>query len=387
MYRYVTKGLILPNLGIFYQMSKFPLFISSVIFVSCLSLSLLIPLDLVWGQFQDIPTVSTRKHFDVSTGDAIDNNNTFYKIFNFSPQITSCLSEVATYIHGVWVGNNSMENPNEIFDRLKLSLQSNGYNFPLIGYSWDSDTEILPQGWNIAKHIAAENGERLGIFIMAYKQQCPQTEIRIISHSLGARVILEALDYLNKNTIWNNNGFKISSVHLIGAAVDNEEVSTDPNDSNDDNLISLTSSYDPSVKSTHGISIVKQVDKFYNLFNEGDNALEIRISNAYYPFFERDFALGNDGADRSSDLPANYLEYSVKDQIADIDDADADNNCDLHGDEWVPSGFGFGNWEHVCTIKETGDNHFGYIGFRSNETEIIDDGAVNRIVNDWNTHN
>ena len=91
--------------------------------------------------------MSTRKHFNVSTGDAID-NNTFYKVFNFSPQITSCPLEVATYVHGVWVGDNSLENPNEIFDRLKLYLQSNGYNFPLIGNSWDSDTEILPQGWN-----------------------------------------------------------------------------------------------------------------------------------------------------------------------------------------------------------------------------------------------
>lgn len=380
------KGLILPIMWINYQMTKLPLSILSAIFASCLSLFLIlsIPLDLAWSQFQDIPTVSTRNHFSVSTGEAMVNDS-FYNIFNFSPQITSCPPEVATYIHGVWVGDNSLENPNEIFDRLKLSLQSNGYNFPLIGYSWDSDTEISPLGWNTAKHIAAENGGRLGIFIMDYKQQCPQTEIRVIAHSLGSRVVLEALDYLNNNIVWNNNGLKISSVHLIGAAVDNEEVSTDPNDRNDDNLFLGASSYDPSVKSTYGISIGKQVDKFHNLYNEGDNALEVRASNAYYPFFERDFALGNDGADSFSNPPPNYLEYSVKDQITDIGDADADNDCDLQGDEWVPNWFGFGSWQHVCTLKEIGDNHFGYIGFRANETEIIDDGAVNRIVNDWNT--
>ena len=49
----------------------------------------------------------------------------------------------------------------------------------------------------------------------------------MIAHSVGSRIILSALDSLHQNTIWNNitNNFKIESVDLMGAAVDNEEVS------------------------------------------------------------------------------------------------------------------------------------------------------------------
>ena len=46
---------------------------------------MLIPLNLAWSQFQAIPTVSTRKHFNVATGDAIVHNSS-YNIFNFSLQ-------------------------------------------------------------------------------------------------------------------------------------------------------------------------------------------------------------------------------------------------------------------------------------------------------------
>lgn len=223
----------------------------------------------------------------------------------------------------------------------------------------------------------------LGIFLVDYKQQCPQTDMRIIAHSLEARAVLEALDFIDNNSTWNNNGFVISSVHLLGAAVDNEEVSTDPSEGNDDNLFSFTTDYDPSVKSTYGHAIENQVSNFYNLYNENDNALEVRITNAYYPFFEKDFALGNNGIDRFSDPPHNYSEYSVKDEIDNINDADVDGNYDLQGQEFVPSLLGFGSWENVCTIKEVGDNHFGYIGFREDESHRFNDGAVDRIGDDW----
>lgn len=99
---------------------------------------------------------------------------------------------------------------------------------------------------------------------------------------------------------------------MLGAAIDNEEVSRDPDNENDDNLFSLTTDYVPSVKSIYGYLIKNQVSNFYNLFNENDDALEVRIFNEYYPFFEKDFALGNISADGFSDLPHNYSEYSLK---------------------------------------------------------------------------
>lgn len=350
--------------------------------ISTVCLSLFLLSNLAYSQLQDITTISTRDHFDNITGDIISNES-LYVFLNTNDEIMNCPPELVVYVHGVWVGKNSLETPNEIFDRLKLSLQENGYQFPLIGYSWDSDSDISPQGWNTAKHIASQNGESLGIFLIDYKQQCPQTDMRVIAHSLGARVVLEALNFIDNNSIWNNKGFVIPSVHLLGAAVDNEEVSIDLSDGDDDNLFSFTTDYDPSVKSIYGHVIENQVSNFYNLYNENDNALEVRTTNAYYPFFEKDFALGNNGIDGFSDPPHNYTEYSVKDEINNISDADADGNCDLQAQEWVPNLFGFGSWENVCTIREVGDNHFGYIGFREDESHVFDDGAIDRIVNDW----
>ena len=74
-----------------------------------------------------------------------------------------------------------------------------------------------------------DNGPKLAQFILDYMDNCKnenkESKFRLISHSLGARVILSSLESLHKNTIWNNNNYKITSVHLLGAAVDNEEIS------------------------------------------------------------------------------------------------------------------------------------------------------------------
>ena len=45
---------------------------------------------------------------------------------------------------------------------------------------------------------------------------------------MGARVTLSTLESLYKNQEWNNKNFKIASVHLMGAAVDDEEATKSP---------------------------------------------------------------------------------------------------------------------------------------------------------------
>jgi esterase/lipase superfamily enzyme len=69
----------------------------------------------------------------------------------------------------------------------------------------------------------------LAKFIIDFKNNCPNSDIRIMAHSLGSRVVLSALDYLfnhqNEFNINNQTSKIIKSVHLMGAAVDNEEIS------------------------------------------------------------------------------------------------------------------------------------------------------------------
>ncbi len=351
-----------------------------------LSLSLMFTIESTLGQFQDLPTISTRNHFDVLTGKAIIPNST-YSLVDNNGEVIGCPPEIVVYVHGVWVGDNSLEKPDEVFDRLKISLQSNRYQFPLVGYSWNSDTNVSPEGWNIAKQIAAKNGDLLAIFIKDYRQQCLQTEVRVVAHSLGSRVVLDALDYLNNNNTQNNDNIKISSSHLLVAAVDNEEVSSNSNEGNDDNPPSSSSSsstsplYGSSVKSTYGNAIEQKSTSFYNLYNPEDDVLEpdaeclfSLCQPVYYPHYEGDLALGQSGSQPGVSLPNNYIQSNVLDEIYFDSDANGNGKCDLT----IP-------FTSACSIYRTGDNHFGYIGFRANETEIIDDGAVNRIVNDWNT--
>lgn len=168
------------------------------------------------------------------------------------------------------------------------------------------------------------------------KKQEPAEEvkIRLISHSLGARVVLSALDSLNKNQTWNNT---IASVHLMAAAVDDEEVSMYPKDILND----LTNWGSP--KSDYGKAIQEEVIEFDNLFNAKDNVLEPNFTNPFYPSqiypsFEADRALGQGGYQKvpkyldlkeSKSLPYNYNETDVQNVIVAICDADADGKPDL----------------------------------------------------------
>jgi hypothetical protein len=212
-------------------------------------------------------------------------------------------------------------------------------------------------------------------------------------------VILSTLDSLHKNVIWNNN-FKIASVDLLGAAVDNEEVSTNPKDILEDK----TNWGSP--KSDYGQAIEDEVINFYNLYSKEDNVLEPIPEPPSFPIyysFEGDSALGQSGHQIAIALPKNYnntTDIDVTNEIKAIKDADGldaevyglcnnDNDyCKVKKEGWD---FGF------CVTLPTflkcqdenqiklGDNHAGYIGFRNldNKDLLADDGAIDVVVSHW----
>jgi hypothetical protein len=262
--------------------------------------------------------------------------------------------------------------------------------------SWDSN-----KLWDEAKIIAKENGPKLANFIIGYIDSCKHqhnkdTNIRLMSHSIGARVLLSTLDDLHTNPTWNNNDYKIASVHLMGAAVDDEEVSKNPLDIDGDSAI----------KHAYGKAIQDEVVRFYNLYNPEDNVLQPQPfqQDGYiyqiYPFFENDLALGQSGRDttiatRDQVSTPPYYEINVQSQILAIRNADAME--DLH---YLYCGFttcavtlagsydfglcgGFTS-SYVCKV-DIGDNHGGYIGFRdsNNINQLKDDGAINIVVKNW----
>jgi hypothetical protein len=306
-------------------------------------------------------------------------------IFN---QGSNCPNAIAMYVHGVWATEDAAKEQTE---RVDLSLASLNNTLPLIGYSWDSDTSfsetdasISQEGWKIAKIIAKENGPFLAKFIIDFKNNCPNSDIRIMAHSLGSRVVLSALDYLSnhQNEFNNNNQTSkiIKSVHLMGAAVDNEEVSLNSIKHLKNPLpwsaIPSCTIDESGVKFAYGRDIQNIVEDFYNLVNSEDNVLQ-----RFYPCAEGgNDALGQSGKDddNSVQTPANY--HDIKGIEAEIKpglDADADGEADF--------GLCLSSPFFSACDRDEGDNHAGYMGYRDilHENAIDDDGVIDLVVQSW----
>ncbi len=289
-------------------------------------------------------------------------NNEIYRDLG---ELTCQNETVIIFVHG-W--EESEDNVKERLNRVKLSLENNSFIHPLIGFSWPSDTV-----WFGAKFIAAENGPKLTDLIIDVKNACPDNDIRLLAHSMGARVVLSSLDSLHKNESWNKNNFTIKSVDLLGAAVDDEEVSNTAQDV----LIDQTNWGTP--KSDYGHAIETEVKNFTNSFSSKDNLLEPNPEKPYppfqiYPSFETDRALGQSGYQKNPDiydikksLPKNYSEIDVKDELLAKSDADGDGKPDFP-------------FENITA----GDNHRGYLGYRDNGTKLVtNDGAIDIVVDRW----
>jgi pimeloyl-ACP methyl ester carboxylesterase len=338
--------------------------------------------DHAWATPTEIPVYMLTTRGDREQAEGVEElgYNDKYSLRDINELYTDCPEETAIFVHG-W-GNDHYK-AKERLDRVKMSLENNSYYIPLVGLSWDSNTT-----WDQAKLVAKENGPKLGQFILEYKETCKHEQnidvkVRLLGHSMGSRVILSALQHLYENPVWNNNtnNFKIASVHLMGAAVDNEEVST--NSINHFNYPAW--GYGPigcypshyytgdGVKFPYGNAIAGEVVKFYNLINPQDNVLEY-----IYPCFEGgDGALGEDGKQKSGISPppdSIYFEEDIQDEIKSFRDADAMEGWD----------FGLCNIFGSCLVN-IGDNHAGYIGFRNptNPNLLADDGAMNIVVEQW----
>ena len=294
-----------------------------------------------------------------------------------------CLGEWAVYIHGIWTDRDAAI---EQAERINLSLPSDK-RIPIFVFIWEGDTSLSPFGWDRAKSNADDAGHELANVVAESKSTCPSGKVHLIAWSLGSRVVLSSLDSLENNSRWKEERFNITSVHLMGAAVDDEKISKNPFDIDhglfDDGKI-------------YGTAIERNVVNFYNLYNPEDDMLE-RVDQMeeqtddqpmFYPRFERDDALGSLGIEQASiderDIPSNYQEQNVQNEILAIEDADAGAINESSGFECDIVSYIF---PFNCTISATilGDNHLGYMGFRdsNNPNSMADDGAIDIVVSNW----
>jgi len=165
-----------------------------------------------------VTRISTRGYYDLSTGKTLKTN--FYYLYtkkDFKKLIGT--KELTIMIHGL---QNDRAGAVAKVVLARNRLRKLGYHYPVIGFSYDSNTTgsysliHVKHALAVGQIIAKKNGRNLGKFIEDFKIISPKTKIRLIGHSLGSQVILSTVEYLAKKK--QNTGI-IESVYFFGASI------------------------------------------------------------------------------------------------------------------------------------------------------------------------
>lgn len=226
---------------------------------------------------EQFPRITTRGHFDTTWyGSVYATSGTTVTSYEYAgdgiPGVhASSPAELVVFVHG-W--NTDADEALCTFDTAAGTFQVESYPYPVVGYSWDSD-----YSWGNGKEIAIRNGPKLAAFATHYRDANPDTELRVVGHSLGSRVIVEALTTL---TAWGRFDV-LDSVSFLGGAVDNHAVAVD-------------GEFGPAIDAATGTAD--------NFWMEDDGVL-----NWAYTTIEFSRAIGNSGC--SGTPPANYTDHDV----------------------------------------------------------------------------
>ncbi len=124
----------------------------------------------------------------------------------------NCPTSIVIYIHGF---QNDAEGATSNFNQAESILRAGGFAGPVYGFSWDSDPGVTK--FDIARESANLNGKVLAQLTNDIKRSCPGIRVNIITHSLGARVALQAMKC----------GGCADTVQMLAPAVDNEVLEAD----------------------------------------------------------------------------------------------------------------------------------------------------------------
>lgn len=172
-----------------------------------------------------IPIISTRGYYDLSNGKKIKKKS-YYLYPKKSFQVLSGKKEFVILIHGL---RNNKASAIKKFTILKKRLKQLGYIYPVVGYSYDSNTKgahlknSALKALRIGQKIAKENGLNLSKFIIDFKKKNPHTKIRLVGHSLGTEVILNTIKKLASSS--KNQGI-IESVYFFGSSISGDIIKT-----------------------------------------------------------------------------------------------------------------------------------------------------------------
>ena len=166
------------------------------------------------------PRISTRGFYDLYSGRTIKHESySLYPKRDFDALIGS--KEITIMIHGL---RNNTSGALTKFVIAKRRLAHLGYKYPVIGYSYDSNTTgaLYIMRLHIGVTIANKNGINLARFVIDFKRKSPGTKIRLMGHSLGAHVIQSTIKNLARNA--KNSGI-LEAVYFFGGSIPSNALS------------------------------------------------------------------------------------------------------------------------------------------------------------------
>ncbi|XVH30739.1 hypothetical protein ACNS7O_10075 [Haloferacaceae archaeon DSL9] len=245
---------------------------------------------------ESVPRVTTFGHFDDDTTLTGGNARTNYDAAGAVPGVEEPpVDDLAVVVHGWRPENDDAEagGANDAtFEEARSELVSSGYGGTVVGYEWDAHRgDSLDFGWTDAKSIADRNGPKLARFLLEYRRRQPRGSLRLLSHSLGTRVLVAGLQELRGSSAWIDCGFELTTVQPFGAAVDSVEPTTER-------------------PATHA-AIDDIVGAAHNYHSRYDQVLRW----AYETRELGSKALGRRGAAEDARTPANYADHDVTEAV------------------------------------------------------------------------
>ncbi len=169
-------------------------------------------------RFNTIPRISTRSYYSLTSGKKLKTSSYFlYPQSSFKKLNNK--KEITIIIHGLRNDKSAALNK---FVLGKNRLKKLGYTFPIVGYTYDSNTKgahikkTALRALRVGQLIAKQNGNNLCRFIIDFKKKNPKTKIRLIGHSLGTELIISTITKLSSR---KNTQNIIESVHFFGSSV------------------------------------------------------------------------------------------------------------------------------------------------------------------------
>jgi len=223
----------------------------------------------------EVPYVTTRGHFEIEggwfTSDVVLTDGHSQYDYQENGSIPSG-GELTVWVHG-W--RNDLETARSNFRNGESVLADNGYDGAVAGYTYDADTSLTE--WWSAYEIAQRNGPKLAAFVSDSVES--GTTVRLVGHSLGAKVIMAGVEALSDAGYSNS----VESVSLLGGAVVDDECS-------------VGGRYGPAAADA-----ARQVDNFWM---DGDRVLDWAFGLA-----EGDGAVGESGVEGQP--PENWEDHEV----------------------------------------------------------------------------